>query len=416
MLEVITEQHAEEAAFLWLLRDSATSEPHYDLADLAELDMRVEAHLRGLRVAGEQGWAICREAMEMEEPGEVFSASVLALEGSDGQRLYDVLEVAEQNQELFRPFVSAIGWVALPHAQKWLNSLARSKSLVHKRAALAGMSVRRLPIDSALFEASLASDDEWLRARALRAIGELGRRDLADQLSAEEGDDACQFWSSWSAVLLGDSAAAERLLQFVQPDSPFAYRALELAPRALEPAAAQGWLRDLAKDPATRRFALIGAGVTGDPVYIPTLVAQMADPEQARVAGEAFSTITGIDLDYDDLELEDSPAEFEAGPTEDPDDDDVDLDRDEDLPWPDQRLVQQWWQQHGGKYQAGTRYLCGQTVSDGACRSILASGLQRQRIAASLELARVGAPLFEWRAPGHCQEVALGLRQTRRAS
>jgi hypothetical protein len=28
-------QHAEEAAFLWLLRDAAVSAPHYSLADLA---------------------------------------------------------------------------------------------------------------------------------------------------------------------------------------------------------------------------------------------------------------------------------------------------------------------------------------------------------------------------------------------
>jgi hypothetical protein len=37
MPEIITEivdQHAEEAAFLWLLRDAAVSAPHYLLADL----------------------------------------------------------------------------------------------------------------------------------------------------------------------------------------------------------------------------------------------------------------------------------------------------------------------------------------------------------------------------------------------
>jgi hypothetical protein len=47
----IVSQHAEEAAFLWLLRSNAICQPHYALKDLAKLDGRVEAHLDGLRVA-----------------------------------------------------------------------------------------------------------------------------------------------------------------------------------------------------------------------------------------------------------------------------------------------------------------------------------------------------------------------------
>src|SRR5690242_4412825 len=42
-------RHADEASFLWLLRDGAVRAPHYTLRDLARLDERVEAHLDGLR-------------------------------------------------------------------------------------------------------------------------------------------------------------------------------------------------------------------------------------------------------------------------------------------------------------------------------------------------------------------------------
>src|SRR2546430_15909749 len=51
----IVEQHAEEAAILWAQRDKAVLAPNYSLKDLARLDERVEAHLDGLRVAGESG-------------------------------------------------------------------------------------------------------------------------------------------------------------------------------------------------------------------------------------------------------------------------------------------------------------------------------------------------------------------------
>jgi hypothetical protein len=45
IIPIIVEQHAGEAAFLWLLRDAAVRAPHYSLKDLARLDDRVEAHM-----------------------------------------------------------------------------------------------------------------------------------------------------------------------------------------------------------------------------------------------------------------------------------------------------------------------------------------------------------------------------------
>ena len=39
----VVEQHAEEASFLWLLRDDAVRAPNYNLQDIADLDERVEA-------------------------------------------------------------------------------------------------------------------------------------------------------------------------------------------------------------------------------------------------------------------------------------------------------------------------------------------------------------------------------------
>src|SRR5918996_2266870 len=92
----IVEQHAEEAAFLWLLRDAAVDAPHYDLKDLARLDERVEAHIDGLRVAGEPGWEITLAQLEQHrEAGEVFAAGVLALESQDQAKIDQVIAVVE---------------------------------------------------------------------------------------------------------------------------------------------------------------------------------------------------------------------------------------------------------------------------------------------------------------------------------
>ena len=103
VIQNIIEQHAEEASFLWLQRDLAMHEPHYSLKDLAHLDDRLEAHIDGLRIAGDTGSEICKEALQIGEPGEVFAAAVLAFEGEDGQRVDDVVKVAiEEKSKLGR--------------------------------------------------------------------------------------------------------------------------------------------------------------------------------------------------------------------------------------------------------------------------------------------------------------------------
>jgi len=143
---------------------------------------------------------------------------------------------------------------------------------------------------------------------------------------------------------------------------------------------------------------------------IPWLIEKMQEPELARVAGEALSMITGVDLAYDDLET-DWPEGFEAGPTENPEDEDVAMDADEDLPWPAHDLLTGWWAEHQHEYAVGTRYLCGRPISRETCLDILKTGTQRQRRGAALELALLSPnePVFNTSAPAKRQMRLLGL-------
>lgn len=156
----------------------------------------------------------------------------------------------------------------------------------------------------------------------------------------------------------------------------------------------------------------MAAGAGGDPAEIPQLLAAMAKPELARVAGEAFCMITGADLAMQDLTAE-KPEGFDAGPTDDPEDENVELDADEDLPWPSAELVGNWWRQNRARFAAGKRYLAGRLVTKESLRTVLAEGKQRQRLAAAELLMLLPPkhpplqPLFECRAPGRRQKVEL---------
>ncbi len=409
----ILAQHAEEAAFLWLLRDEAVGAPHHDLDDLARLDERVEAHLDGLRVAGDAGWDICEDALAMEEAGEVFAAAVLAFESDARSRLGPVFEaaLADPEAEAYRGLVSALGWVEWPQAWPHIERLLDDTRPERRRAGIAGCAIWRAD-PGAVLAFAMADADPALRARAFGAAGELGRVDLVDGLRAQFADDdeTCRFPAARSAVLLGDRSAFTTLAAFARPDTPFAEPAIELCARAMPAADAMNWLRDLSGDAALAAHVVRGIGAVGDPAYVPWLIEQMAVAELARPAGDAFATVTGVDIALEDLDGE-APEEFEPGPNDDPDDDDVAMDPDEDLATPDPERIAQWWQQNQSRFQPGTRYLLGQPVTPESCRQVLVAGYQRQRRAAAIEIALTDPAmyLFEVRAPGARQQRTLGV-------
>ncbi len=179
--------------------------------------------------------------------------------------------------------------------------------------------------------------------------------------------------------------------------------------RRSPPAEAKAWHKRLAQRSEHLRLAISSAGQLGDPEAIPWLIEQMTSLPLARLAGEAFTFITGVDLAYRDLERK-PPEDFNAGPTEDPKDDNVEMDPDDNLSWPEPVLVQKWWEKNRGQFQTGTRYLLGKPMTTDWLKSVLRDGRQRQRAAAALELAfrNPGQPLFNVKAPGFRQIELLG--------
>lgn len=403
-------QHADQASFLWGLRTGAVSAPHYDLPDLAALDMRLEASIDGLRVAGEEGWQLCKKELAWKEHGEVFAAAVLALESGDQLKIGPVLEVATKKPELARGFVSALGWLDYKLAEPYIKNLCASHSLAQERIGIAAAAIHRKDPGRVLNEA-IADSDLLLRARAIRGVGELGRMDLVPlvQRDLDSKDAGCRFWAASStALLVGYGDAVQALQSIAESPNPYRERALHVALRRMDHRTAHSWQQRLAQKPQTARLGVMAAGIIGDPTLVPWLIEQMNNPPLARVAGEAVSMITGVDIAYEDLDA-DKPEGFESGPTEDSEDDNVEMDPDDRLPWPSANLIAQWWGKRGNEFQAGTRYLLGKPISMHWMEEVLRIGRQRQRAAAALEMAimRPGTALFEVRAPGFRQQETL---------
>lgn len=391
MLHDILERHRDELAFLWPQRAAAVHAPSFDLRTLGDLDERIEAHLDGLRIAGDAGLTLLSAALDPAEPGVVFAAAALALEvGAPRLALEPALELAS-DEVARRALVSAFGWASFEHARPVADALLSASTPAHRALGLAAYAAHRRDPGGALSNA-LLDVDPLVRARALRAAGELGRRDLVADLSPAlaDADEACRFWAAWSLALLGEPTSPV-LWSFIT--SPrFGERAAAMAARRTDPRQALAELESASARAEMARAALVGAGALGDPAAVPWIVARMEDEALARFAGDAFTMITGLAIEGDLVA---------ARPPEDPEAAPAGLHPDHHRAWPAPAAVAAAFRARGGELRRGTRYLLGQPITEGAARRVLRLGRQPQRAAAAVEqsLLSPGKPLFEVRAP-----------------
>ena len=409
--ERVLSQHAEDAAILHSIRSRLTTAPHVKLKHIRRFDDRVAAHLDGLSVAGEHAWPMLDSALASPSPGAVFAAAVMAIEGKSTERLNRLYALAEAVPEAQRGLLAAFGWVEQEQLRGIVVGLLASPTPFLRLLGIAACAMHRLDPGNAR-DAALEGLAVGVRNRALRAVGELGRRELIPTCVTmlKSDDEETRFWAAWSAVVLGNRGAGlAALREFGDLPSCFQARAFRLALQAMDQADARAWLRRMSGNPENLRLLIQGTGIVGDPLVVPWLIEHMSEPKTARLAGEAFSVMTGLDLAYLDLELK-PPQNGGGGPNDDPDDPNVDMDADDGLPWPDPERITRWWDSNGGRFAPGTRYFLGAPLTREHCLRGLKEGFQRQRILAAhyLCILEPGTTLFEWRAPSARQQRLLG--------
>jgi uncharacterized protein (TIGR02270 family) len=341
----------------------------------------------------------------------MFVAAVVAIESGHPENLERLWALSQTMPEVQRSMRAAFGWVEPDRLRGIARRLLNATDPLRRLTGVAVCAMHR--VDPGFATARHFEDSEpQIRARTWRAAAELGRHQLVTTAAAvalAEEDTACQFWAAWAAVLLGDKHNALKLLARIAVESgPYRARAFQTAIQAMTIDAAHRLMRQLAQDSASVRWLIRGAGLVGDPQYVPTLIGFMERDPLARLAGEAFSLITGLDLAWLDLERK-PPENFESGPNDDPNNPSVEMDEDDGLPWPDRDLVQAWWNANAHRFQPGVRYFMGEPLNRENCMRVLKEGFQRQRIAAALYLPLLspGTPLFEWRAPAWRQQREL---------
>lgn len=392
MLDIL-EEHLEEADFLWQQRENALADRVYTLNDLAELEERLLAHLDGLVLADKDGWDLLKPKLAGGEVGEVFAAAFVALESGDAARIEHVRNVlVEVDGDVLSGIRYALRHTNSSEAEKLVRPLLSSAKSPIRAAALDVLSFRWVPIDVGVLQGLLNDKDPIVVAAAVTAVGRLRVVQLKEQVEQVLGaeNSIVRREAMKAGLLVGSQKALDAARNAVKKRAEEANDALILV-------ALSGRSEDLAlltdafNDPALVRGAITSLGLLGNIAAMELLLQRTADLKLSRLAGEAISRITGVDLKRGSLSAE---APSTAGPktdVESEDDDEFEVDPNEGLPFPDPSKLSAWWRANASRFDKKLRYRKGAPYSQQVLSEILQTGTLPDRHHAAFEIAVMNA-------------------------
>jgi len=401
----VIEQYVDDIPFLYQFRQSASVAPDYNAQELLELDERLAANIEALLMIGGDAWDLCEDALTTDSAGDVFTLAVVAIELEKIEKIEWLVGEVAEDSGLLVAVTDAFAYFSFEKVKLLLAEMYKSEIPVMQYVVVASFRLHR-QVSPGLIRGVLSGDNYMARAEAVKSVGVLCITPLLSLVTPlfDDDDENVAFMSCWTGSRFGNADALNKLESFVVHPR-YGDFALQYVVMQNDTKKITEILQGMYSDEATKRQSIRAMGYFGMAGVIDSLVSTMKLPEFARVSGESFSLITGINLPANGLDLAHVDDAPDSSPTESADDENIEMDPDEGLPWPDPEKISLWWAQNRSDFLADKRYICGEILSaDSICR-VLSSGSQRQRVfAANIQaLLNRKSPLLDVTALGVCR-------------
>ncbi|MCH9681519.1 MAG: hypothetical protein K0V04_08805, partial [Deltaproteobacteria bacterium] len=421
----VVETHLDEGACIFSQWCAAMDSPRLRLSDVARgPERRLFAHVHGLRVGGDEVFERVLmpllDAPNRADPDRLSVAVMVALlQGKRNTALAPVLW--DWGPTVREATVRACRAVADPVVDRWAcEVLTKGASPDQVTSLLELVATRRVPSRPLL--SALHGDKAALLCAASRAARRptqalhAGAIDhLLDHDDADVRDEALV-----TSLCLGSPLGQRWCRQLARSQEYCTPQVLELLALAGGPADHETVV-DALRWKDRRPAAIRALGLSGNVEVVEPLLGLLEgdggdDDSTARLAGEALSLITGIDLDDPALQ-DDSPSvgiEQEAAdalPSLWDDDLEANLvpGPERELPRPAPAAVRTWWGHNRGRFSTQRRYLAGVDRYPHGVLHQLEKGRMRHRhaLALSLELRTGGRRQIATRARTDMQRTQL---------
>jgi uncharacterized protein (TIGR02270 family) len=296
--------HFDELDYLWERRERSAFDPVWNLGDLAELERRAFAHLRGLVLGQAHTVDIAREALASDDPTAV-AASTFALFELGPETLRDevLAAVSSESEGVADGVRTALRHRPLAESEDRLRAHPQAREPGLRARANDVLSFHRAtPIGD--IDEDLRHDEETVRRLAIVAAGRLARP--FDTAAVEREFDGSRRSTVQAALEAASRSGAATLLDGCREAGeradaiPDAIRFLGVLGEAEDTQRLIGML----EDPKRAVYALEALGALGDPAGVPAILEALADPALHHAAAAAFLRITGAEKVSSDARIE----------------------------------------------------------------------------------------------------------------
>jgi uncharacterized protein (TIGR02270 family) len=420
MMDVL-EEHLNEAAFLWSQWERALVSPLYDLADTAECEERLLAHVDGLIVGGEAAaGALLLPGLELKEVERISASAITLLSGGGKRELEKMLEILDSAGEVQRAGIGrAMALSEREDLEPMLLKRLSAEELALQVAAFQVLAFRGTAPQETRIQ-WLSQEQVELVIAALRTPGPLPRevaQSVLPQLLVDPRPGVRE--AAMVAGLVSGARAAWKTCRKVAEEGG-AGRRLALTVLALGGDERDAeWLVGQLRQEDLRADVLWALGFSGHAIAAHACLECMGGEDKtAALAGEAFSAITGLKLE----------GEYRKPPKEEADalipieEEDLDADLvpgpEASLAVPIREAVVRWWEKAQKNFEQGTRYLRGTKLEAGGLLEALKREPMRRRPVLAWELAirSRGAHLLQTQAFTRRQRAELSAALEKRGT
>lgn len=405
----IVEENLDEAAFLWGRWESELASLTRNLDEVwLWTEDRLNGAIDGVLVAGEPLFSrVIEGALSVKDLSFHTVAGHLLTVAQDPEsrpRLATLL--CEAQGANLDATVRGIEVSQLDGTFSTVTRALLKKSPRHCAALARIKSFQRARLGEEL-KLAYETDSVPEQVTAMRAAGYLPEPDIKSWVhrGLEHADAAVRIAAVESGIRQRQKSAWQAAREVAASKEPGSSGMLRLVAMFGKPAD-HPIVYDALADDGLARGALWALGHVGTREAVEHSLTAMQDPKRARLAGEAYACITGIDLARERLtarEADDAPS---LPPFEE---DDLSADlvphREDLWPLPDPAACAAHWARVSGQFAANTRYLRGKPFELNGLMAAIDNGpmLRRGDYALELYVRTTGACDVETRAAGATQ-------------
>jgi uncharacterized protein (TIGR02270 family) len=388
----LVEESLDEAEFLWRQWEAALSTHDRDLGGVRFwVEERLLGSLDGIRVGGTAAYdSLVVPALDGEDPFRATAAAHILAVAGDHQGV-EALVAAVRDAKIDRLSIFRRALELAPaHAVMGHVEPALAKATSAEVATML-LDVASFQQRDTLEHARWAAGDAnpILQASGLRALRS-SRADLGlDLVERHLGstDLSVRQAAIETGLLAGAPAAWACCREIANKPEPGSDRLL-LYLAMLGSDADLRALVGLLGDGGAKRGALFALGFAGTRTAAVACLEMTKDEALAKLAGEAFCAIVGIDMVKEGMVLADPEPPEEPVPFEEEDlDADLVPKPDDVLPRPDPKRLAVWWEGHRRLFSENERYIGGARADLARLEGALERGPTRRRHAIAAELA-----------------------------